>query len=140
MLPSLLKALAVMGSVDFCMAFSRCFESCDNHVSASATLSTKLESDIMSCHHLIPEVVSSVRAGGDKRPVYGMECYRVDCVYVVAISMALEGEVFALLVVLHVLDCYSALDGANHVTLTVRKAGDTPAGTLSCEHIKWRMS
>lgn len=28
MLPSLLNALAVMGSVDFCMAFKRCFESC----------------------------------------------------------------------------------------------------------------
>ena len=28
MVPSLLNALAVMGSVDFCIAFRRCFESC----------------------------------------------------------------------------------------------------------------
>ncbi len=135
MLPSLLKALAVIGSVDFCMAFRRCFESCDIHARASATLATDLESNMLSCHHLVPEVVSSIRARGDERPVHGVKSNRIDCVYVIAISMALEGEVFALLIVLHVLDRYSALDGADHVALTIRKAGDTPAGTSSCQHM-----
>ena len=95
----------------------------------------KVETSMMSCHHLVPEVVSSIRAGGDKRPVHGVECDRIDCIYIIAISMALEGEIFALLIVLHVLNCYAALDGSDHVTLTVRKAGHTPANTLSCQHI-----
>ena len=55
-----------------------------------------------------------------------MESDGVDRIYIIAVTMALEGEIFALLVVLDMLDCNAALDGAHHIPLTVWKACDTP--------------
>ena len=59
--------------------------------------------------------------------MHGMEGYRIDCIYVIAITMALEGEVFALLVILHMLHCHSALYGPDHIALAIWEASDTPA-------------
>lgn len=73
----------------------------------------------------VPEVILAIRASSDKGSMHRMELNGVDSPYAIPIglvSVTLEGEVFALEVVIDMMDSHTPLNGANQVAGRVREA------------------
>lgn len=74
---------------------------------------------------LVPEVVLAIRAGSHKGSMHGMKLDRVDGPYAIAtrlVSVAFEGEIFALEAVIYMVHSHTPLDGANQVASGIWKA------------------